>query len=249
MNDPHRPFPPVDQHPPAPSQASAHDPQGSAQHMPQHQAYGQMPQHLAPGQVPPHQTYGQAPQHHGYGQVPPHQTYGQAPQHHGYGQAPQHHGYGQAPQHHGYGHHGYGQAPQHQPTFGHPHAPLAPSGTGVDPTEDEEDSSWSREIFAAILYGHGFEDPRKRGRDFLGLSALALVFNLVLIFVFNAYYVLLALLPGLLFPAGLWLLVVGAPGRSEDGRPASWWSRLGFAVSLLAGLPLCWLLLVFFHGG
>lgn len=244
MNDDHRRFPapyPGDPHPTGNAQPTP-GPAPTPSAYPQQQPYAQGLQ--TPTHQPAPQYYAQTP----HAQTPHVQTH----QHNAYAQSNE--AYAQTPpQHSGHAqwgpaqHQAYGQPALHQPTFGVPQIPNASSQPSAE--EEEEDTSWSREVLAAILYGHGFTNPRKRGRDFLAFSAIALVFNLVLIFVFNSYYVLLALLPGLLFPGGLWLVVVGAPGRSADGRPAAMWSRLGFALSLLAGLPLCWLLLIFFHGG
>jgi hypothetical protein len=119
----------------------------------------------------------------------------------------------------------------------------------VSVDEAEENESWTAAIIAAVVHGKGFVNPRGLGLAFLGVSAVALVANLVTAYGLNRYYPFLAMIAGVLPTAGLFLVATNQPRRGPPGTVAPIWARAGLAVSLLVGAPLAYVFLRFFALG
>jgi hypothetical protein len=91
-------------------------------------------------------------------------------------------------------------------------------------------------LYAAVVTGEGFGNPRMLGLMMLGVAILFTIINTVLVLVVHIYYPYLYGVAAPLLWGGLWLLATGQPKQTQDGSPAALWTRAGLGVCLVVGI-------------
>ena len=94
-------------------------------------------------------------------------------------------------------------------------------------------------MFAAVVTGQGFDNPRKLGIMMLVAAVVFSIVNSILIFVVRISFPYFYALAAIFFWSGAWLAITGQPKANADGSPAPMWARIGLGVTLALGALSC----------